>query len=224
MLNTYKHIVILILLFSCLCAPLQARTTKGCEVVGSVYLNSPFGNYIADIGIIKTWRFGKYLSLGTGAKLSYTQTDNLTCDWFSNTQRYGFDFDKSIVGLQGVGIIEGDLPVTKGFGIYGNAVFSFELLPWDYLEVRKYRSNSIDYDSKTIYAYNHFAPRFLPGCGIYKDIKTEKSTMRIAIGYSYGYYDALPGCRKKTYEGQNLGEHLPCGDYLHNISFKITFF
>ena len=221
----YKRIICAAICFLCLAVNLQAQNTKGWGIIGSTYLNSPFGNYIADVGVVRTWGFTKYLTLGAGAKFSYTQTENLTKEWFSGNQRYNFDFDNSLMGLHGLGTLDINLPIIKGFGIYGNTTVSFDLLPWDYLKVRKYdASNPINYDTKMVYAYNQFAPKLFAGGGVFYDFKKEKSTLRIALGYTYGYYDAFSGSRKKMFEGKCLGDYLPNGDHLQNISLKIILY
>lgn len=221
-LGLCRRIAATIVCFSFFLLHVQAGNTKGWGAVGSVYLESPFGNYIADVGIIRTWGLGKYLTLGAGAKFSYVQTDGLTTEWYAGDQRYGFDFDKSLMGLHGLGTVDVHCPIVKSLGVYGNLSASFDILPWDYLEIRKYAiDNPVSYDAKTIYAYNRFAPRLFAGGGLFYDFKGDKSVVRVALGYSYGYYDALPGSRRKTFEGQRLGDHLPGGDQLHNLSIKI---
>lgn len=225
MFTKFSRIIVTTICCFCFITNLHAQSTKGWGLIGSTYLNSPFGNYIVDIGVVRTWGFGKYITLGAGAKYSYTQTENLNKDWYSGNQRYAFDFDRSLMGIHSLGTIDAHLPIYKGFGVFANATVSFDLLPWDYLAVRKYDANDpINYDTKTIYAYNQFAPKLFAGGGIYNDFKGEKSTIRVAIGYSYGYYDAFTGCRKKTFEGQNLGEHIPNGDHLQNLSLKIILY
>lgn len=222
MSRKFINFAILIAFLASLPLQTSAKGDKAWGGVGTVYLNSPYGDYIADVGVLHSWDIGRYLSLGVGGKFSYVHTGNLG-EWYSDdNQRYDFNTDKPLMSLDGVGTIGLYLPVVKNFGLYGEASLSFSILPWDYLEVKKYEAeNPHTYDTKSVYAYNNFSPRLFGGVGVYYDFKQENSKLRIALGYGYGHYDAFHGCRKKTFDGQKLREHLPKAAYLHDISLKV---
>lgn len=200
----------------------SAQHTKGWGAVGSVYLNSPYGNYIADVGVVHSWGLGKYLSVGAGMKYSYVHTGNLG-EWYWESHRYVFNVDKSMMSLDGVGTINVYCPIVRNFGIYGNVLFTFDILPWDYVEVKKYSQDAPQtYETKSIYAFNNFAPRLFGGGGLYYDIKQANNTLRITLGYGCGRYDSFQGCRKKVYDGQVLGEHIPKAKVLHSLSLGFS--
>ena len=85
MFTKFSRIIVPTICCFCFITNLHAQTTKGWGLIGSTYLNSPFGNYIVDIGVVRTWGFGKYITLGAGAKYSYAQTENLNKDWYSGS-------------------------------------------------------------------------------------------------------------------------------------------
>ncbi len=224
MKEIYRRIsVFLFCIVCCLCTS-RAQIMRGWGADGSVYLSSPYGNYIADIGGSRYWSIGKFLTIGTGAKLSYVHMGNLG-EWYTKNEHYSFNDDDPLISLDGIGNVALNFPIVKQIGVYCDASVSFSIIPWDYVEIKKYHHDTpINYDTKSIYAFNKFSPRLFTGAGVYYDFKQEGSILRVALGYGYGYYDALQGCRNVTYDGQKLSEHIPNASHLHRVILKVILF
>ena len=219
----FRRITLILILSFAACASFYAQ--KGWGIEGSAFLSSPYGNYIADLGVTHYWNFMKYGTIGMGAKFSYVNTSNLG-EWYTDTERYAFNDDENfLVSLDGVTTIGCYIPVLKQTGVFCDASVTFSLIPIDWIDIKKYNhDNPINYELHSISAFNHFSPKTFLGLGVYYDIKQDDAVSRLLLGYGYGYYDAFRGCRHATFDGQYLGDHIPRAKYIHRITLKFIIF
>ena len=163
----FRRITLMLILSFAACASFYAQ--KGWGIEGSAFLSSPYGNYIADLGVTHYWNFMKYGTIGMGAKFSYVNTSNLG-EWYTDTERYAFNDDENfLVSLDGVTTIGCYIPVLKQTGVFCDASVTFSLIPIDWIDIKKYNhDNPINYELHSISAFNHFSPKTFLGDNIFK--------------------------------------------------------
>lgn len=145
----FRRITLMLILSFAACASFYAQ--KGWGIEGSAFLSSPYGNYIADLGVTHYWNFMKYGTIGMGAKFSYVNTSNLG-EWYTDTERYAFNDDENfLVSLDGVTTIGCYIPVLKQTGVFCDASVTFSLIPIDWIDIKKYNhDNPINYELHSI--------------------------------------------------------------------------
>ena len=163
------------------CASFYAQ--KGWGIEGSAFLSSPYGNYIADLGVTHYWNFMKYGTIGMGAKFSYVNTSNLG-EWYTDTERYAFNDDENfLVSLDGVTTIGCYIPVLKQTGVFCDASVTFSLIPIDWIDIKKYNhDNPINYELHSISAFNNFSQR------LFLDLASIMTLNRMMLSLVY-YWD-----------------------------------
>ena len=177
----FKRITLMLILSFAACASFYAQ--KGWGIEGSAFLSSPYGNYIADLGVTHYWNFMKYGTIGMGAKFSYVNTSNLG-EWYTDTERYAFNDDENfLVSLDGVTTIGCYIPVLKQTGVFCDASVTFSLIPIDWIDIKKYNhDNPINYELHSISAFNNFSQR------LFLDLASIMTLNRMMLSLVY-YWD-----------------------------------
>ena len=134
--------------------------------------------------------FNRYLGAAGGLHLIHLRFKH---------HKNGYGIDNHINKFNGMLSLNAYTPSFKKFGLFGGASFSFELLPFDFTEVRH-----VDTDKK--YSKTRFS-RFNPACWLNAGvIYTVADVGYLSVGIVYSpHYDLYAGYRNLHVNGTPVG-------------------
>jgi len=103
-------------------------------------------------------------------------------------------------------------------GLFVSGSFQFDLWPFDDVTLIKGISRTEE-ERKSKLIFSGFSPGVFGGGGIYHDFKSGNNSVRVSLGFEYGYYDYYYGYRHGTIDGQDLSKYVNKDKYSYRIAF-----
>lgn len=198
-----------------------AQNLKDFSMDAGLYFNS--NNDVAfHYSVSYNRLFNPYSGVSAGAMLLLAPLD--AAGWSNGGQTNYYSLDgKNVPHLNFVLSVFYMRPLITNTGIYGNASFLFEPIPYQYVSIEKRTSSDWNQipENHGKFQYSGFSPGTFAEAGLFHDFKKGDKGVRLFVGFGYGWYDMYAAYRRTTIDGQRLSLHIPGDNYYKRITIRL---
>jgi hypothetical protein len=179
------------------------------------------GTISTHLSVSYGYRFFNHLSVDGGIVLVKTELNTLHPEQQTNVN-YTIDNDYTY-RIAGKMTTTYSIPIAFHSGLFVSGSFQFDLWPFDDVTLIKGISRTEE-ERKSKLIFSGFSPGVFGGGGIYHDFKSGNNSVRVSLGFEYGYYDYYYGYRHGTIDGQDLSKYVNKDKYSYRIALRICSF
>jgi hypothetical protein len=218
-MKTYFLLPFVLLAFCSQYSFAQGQRGLGGDI--GLYLNSN-QNIGFHYAVNYHWMLNKYIGTSVGAMFFHTKLDSP--GWYGENQKtfYSLDNDK-VKHLNVTSSVFALCPMIKSTGLYSHTSFFFEPVPIDNISLNKttFSTQGKQYETFDKTQYSRFSPGIFTEIGIYHEFKREGNSLKLFLGFGYGWYDIYSAFNRCTIDKQRLSEHVPTDKNYYKISIRI---